>query len=207
MLEMAQVDFDVEHHIYRLRTNGVRIRSVTDALSVVTNFDHVPPDVLETARRFGSQVHKTVHYFLMSDLDERSLHPLLKARLDQFKQFLVDSKFEVLHTERIVIDPAHRYCGTLDLTGLMPRRKSKVSALIDLKSGAVPKTVGLQTAGYQYACEERPRKRFALQLKEDSYRLIALEDERDYSWFISCLNVYKLSLKDNPYSEMVDAAR
>lgn len=196
---MVAIDFNVERHEYRLPT-GARIRSVTDALSVVTNFDRIPPETLERARIFGHHVHKTIHYFCIGNLHEPSLTPDVRSRLFGFKRFMHDTKFEVTASEEIVVDRSERYCGTLDLRGRWLRRGRRDSALIDLKSGAVPKTVGPQTAGYQYACDEPPRLRFALQLGENTYRAIPLTDKADYSFFISCLNVFKFSLKENPYA-------
>lgn len=198
---MVAIDFNVERHEYRLAATGERIRSVTDALSVVTNFDKVPPEILERARIFGHHVHKTIHYFCIGDLNEALLTPDVRARLFSFKRFLHETHFEVSHSEEVVVDRSNRYCGTLDLRGRHLRRGRRRRALIDLKSGAVPKTVGPQTAGYQYACEDPPELRFALQLAENSYRLIPLTAAEDYSFFISCLNVFKFSLKENPYAE------
>lgn len=196
------VEFEPTEHRYTLKTTKSRVRSVTDALSVITNFDRVPPDVLERARLFGHHVHYAIHLFVIGDLHEESLDEALRSRLFGFKKFLHHTKFEPTHSEEIVLDSSYRYCGMLDLRGRWLRRGFASSALIDLKSGAVPKTVGPQTAGYQQAVEgDKPRLRFALQLKEYDYRLIPLTDEADYSHFVSCLNVFKLSLKDNPYEE------
>jgi hypothetical protein len=72
---------------------------------------------------------------------------------------------------------------------------------IDLKSGGLPKTAGVQTAAYELALEERiqagdiflerfPEARFALQLTaEGKYKLWPLEGHRDRYYFLGALAV------------------
>jgi len=185
--------FEPLPHIYRL--DGQRVPSVTGVLQAITNFDRVPFDILEAARIFGHHVHKAVDLFNRGVLDETDLDPALVPRLKQYKRFLRESKFQVVHSEEQVAHRTHGYAGTLDIRGMLHRH----SALVDLKSGVVPRSVGPQTAGYQAACEHRPRNRYCLQLMDNDYRLFPLKNGSDFSMFLSCLNVYRFNQKDFPY--------
>jgi hypothetical protein len=181
------LSLDTASHTYRL---GSRVLpSVTQALSVIESFDRVPPDILERARLFGAHVHQAVDLFNRGDLDEESLDPQLSPRLGQYKKFLADTGFVVTHTEQRVANASIGYAGTLDILG----RLFRSSALIDLKSGAVPKSVGPQTAAYDNALPThlRPQKRFALQLGDDFYRLIRCKEPADFSIFLNALNKYR----------------
>jgi hypothetical protein len=187
----AVLSFDEMRHIYRL--NDRVLPSVTQALSVIENFDHIPPEVLERARIFGRYVHLAVDLFNRGDLKETSLDPQLAPRLAQYKQFLFDSKFQVTHTEQRVYSSSLGYAGTLDIRG----RLDGWPSLIDCKSGAVPRSVGPQTAAYRECCDEKPPKRFALQLADDRYRLIPCQEPSDFSNFLSALNVYRFQRRNN----------
>lgn len=177
------VQFDAVRHIYAV--NGRRVPSVTGVLRAIDNFAFVPAELLQRAREFGSHCHLATHFFDRGELDEPSLDPGLAPYLEGYKQFLYDTKFVVTHSEERVYNEKLRYAGTLDKRGIW----KKTTWLLDLKSGAVPRSVGPQTAGYQEACHERPRRRLCLQLKPNAYKLIPCQDTTDFSIFISCLNI------------------
>ncbi len=190
-MNAAVLSFDDMRHIYRLGDR--QLPSVTQALSVIESFDHVPPAVLERARIFGRYVHLAVDLFNRGDLKETSLDPQLAPRLAQYKKFLFESKFAVTHTEQRVYSASLGFAGTLDIRGLL----YGWPCLIDLKSGAVPRSVGPQTAAYRECCEDKPPKRFALQLADDRYRLIPCREPSDFSNFLSALNVYRFQRRNN----------
>jgi hypothetical protein len=173
-------------HVYTF--NGRRVPSVTQALSIgVNTFDFVDPDVLDRARRFGNHCHLMTELFDNGELNEDTLDPELALYLVQYKKFLRDSGFVVTETERIVHHTGAGYAGKFDKKGLWKR----TTWLLDLKSGGVPVTVGPQTAAYQRAHPEPPRKRAVLQLMRDRYRVRILEDTADYTIFQSALNWYR----------------
>jgi hypothetical protein len=177
------LEFDAETHTYRFA--GKIVPSVTGVLRAIDNFDHVPAELLERARKFGQHVHAATDLFDRGILDEEDLDPLLLPYLNAYKLFLSESGFVVEHSEEKVYSARHKYAGTLDKRG----KWKKTSWLVDLKSGAVPRSVGPQTAGYQQACAEPPRRRLCLQLKRNAYKLIACEDASDWHLFLSCLNI------------------
>ncbi len=83
--------------------------------------------------------------------------------------------FTVIETEQQVTSEKHGYIGRLDNVIEIPKRGLYI---LDKKTGGIPDTVGLQTAGYQQAHLEqfpdmKPLRRAVCQLKEDgSYQFI-----------------------------------
>jgi hypothetical protein len=176
--------FDAGTHTYRY---GVRVvPSVTQALQVVSEFGHVNPEILATARQFGQHVHQATDLFDRGGLDEDSLDIELVPYLNAWKLFLAETGFVVTHSEARIYHPRMRYAGTLDRRGTW----KGTTWLLDLKSGAVPRSVGAQTAAYQKACDEPPKRRVCLQLKRNAYQLHRCEDPSDFALFTSCLNIW-----------------
>src|SRR5258708_2729642 len=187
MTKGAELTFDLAPHTYRY--GGRVVASVTTVLRPIDNFDRVDPELLERARRFGSHVHQATDLFDRGILDEDELDPGLVPHLNGYKLFLSETGFQVTHSEQQVYNPRQRYAGTLDRQGNWKR----TSWLLDLKSGAVPRSVGLQTEGYRQSLppEERPRRRLCLQLLPNNYKLIACDETSDWSFFVSFLNTYR----------------
>lgn len=178
--------FDPTAHRYTYADQTVP--SVTQALSIVEKgFGFVDPAVLEAARSFGNHVHRAIELFNLGTLDEDDLDPALVPYLAQWKQFVADTGFEVTAGEQLVYHSKFRYAGRCDVIG----RMRGTSWLLDFKSGAVPATCALQTAGYQQAAPVRPRKRAALQLAPDRYRLIEFSDPADFNYFLSAVNCWR----------------
>jgi hypothetical protein len=180
---------ELDHATHTYRVAGRVIPSVTQCLSVVANFDHVDPVVLEDARLFGTHVHMATDLWDRGILDEDALDPRLAAYLGGWKKFLHETGFKVTHTEQKVYNASLAYAGTLDKRGDW----KKTTWLLDLKSGAVPAYVGYQTAAYREALPagERPRRRLVVQLKRNNYKVFKQDDAADFSMFVSCLNIYR----------------
>jgi hypothetical protein len=111
-----------------------------------------------------------------------------------FQQFCRDTGFEVIYSECAVYDDTLEIAGMLDLIGIM-RKNGGIMALVDMKSGKVPPSVGPQTAAYKYMAERnlgiKIDKRFSLLLRGDKpYQLRELTDSRDWAVFQSMCNVY-----------------
>ena len=178
------IEFEPATHTYRV--DGVARPSVTQILRPLeSSFAFVDARVLQAAREFGQHVHKAIELFNLGELDEAALDPALAPYLAQWKKFIFETGFEWCTGEQLVYHAKLCYAGRLDMTGIMRRKVW----LIDIKSGAVPKTCALQTAAYQGATSVKVRKRAALQLAPDRYRLIAHEDSSDFAYFQSCLNI------------------
>lgn len=186
------------HRYWLAEDSGARVQipSVTQALQVIERgFRFVDADTLERARDFGRHVHLATHLFDRGELNEDTLDPELALYLAQYKQALYDTGAQVIASEEIVYNETARYAGQLDKRWAWKRS----TWLCDLKSGIVPRTVGPQTAAYQQAAKDRPRKRACLQLRRNDYRLILLEDLTDYSYFISALNCHRFNQRKIPY--------
>jgi hypothetical protein len=188
---MANVlTFDAAAHTYTY--DGRVVPSVTQILRAIDNFDHVDPQLLERARRFGQHVHAATDLYDRGVLDEDNLDVLLLPYLNAYKLFLSQTSFVVTHSEQQIYNPRQRYAGTLDKRG-----KWKGSTwLLDLKSGGVPRSVGLQTSAYREACDEKPKRRLCLQLMRNRYKLIKCEEASDWSYFVSYLNVHRFNHRE-----------
>jgi hypothetical protein len=186
----ASLSFDVETHTYRY--GGRVVPSVTQVLHAIDNFDRVDPELLERARRFGQHVHAATDLFDRGILDEENLDIMLVPHLNAYKLFLSETGFVVTHSEQQIYNARQRYAGTLDKRGTWKGS----TWLLDLKSGAVPRAVGLQTAAYREACDEKPKRRLCLQLKRNTYKLIKCEEASDWSYFVSYLNVHRFNHRE-----------
>jgi hypothetical protein len=187
--------FEQESHTYKW--NGRPMPSVTQILRVIENFSMVDPDLLEKARRFGSHVHLATDLFDRGELDEESLDANLLPYLNAYKKFLSETGFVVTHSEQRVYNARYKYCGTLDKRGTW----KNTTWVLDLKSGAVPRSVGPQVAAYQMACDEKPRKRLCLQLMRNCYKLHRCDDLTDWSIFLSCRNIHQFNDRTTHVSE------
>ena len=188
---MARILFDEARHEYRV--GGRVVPSVTQVLSVITDFGGVSADVLARAAEFGTHVHQAVDLDSKGLLDEESLDPALAPYLAAWRTFLADAGATVLASEVRVYHPGQHYAGTLDA---LLRIRNKV-AVVDVKTGVVPRTVGPQLAAYETAYsasdehEHAIRRRLCVQLTGDGYRVHECKNPADWSVFQSCLNVWR----------------
>lgn len=180
---MAELVFSAETHEYRL--DGRVLPSVTQALSVLDQYEGVPPRVLEAAREFGRHVHLACDLDNRGVLDEATLDPALAPYLAGWRKYRADSGLVIVASELRLHDARLGYAGTCDVLGEVLGRPS----VIDIKSGLVPKTVGAQCAAYAHAL--KVRRRYCVQLMPNDYRVHALNDPADFSLFLSCLNIAK----------------
>ena len=176
---------------------GERVVSVTEALGLagVVDFSRVDPEVLEVARQRGQLLHQwlemlTLGFITPADEPDPAVAPMVAAYL----RFLEESRFEPAEggTEQVVVNPAYRYAGTIDLRGRLNGRP----AIIDYKGVArVGAATALQLAGYALALPE-PHMRFALHLRRDgSHRLIPYTDRQDAHDFLACVRVASWKLR------------
>ena len=191
---MSVLTFDEAAHRYTL--DGVEVSSVTQVLEPFDDWSSVPPDVLEAARDRGTRVHAACALDLLGTLDESSVDDEVAPYLLQFRRFLVESRFEAALSEHQVWSGRLGYAGTLDLFGDLPNAKS---ALIDIKSGAMPRSVGPQTAAYARALKDSAgmsaASRWCLLLTPDKYSLTPLRDPQDERIFLAALTLCHWGMK------------
>lgn len=185
-----KLEFDEPTHAYTL--DGKRVPSVTQVLDMLTDWQHVPISTLEAARDLGTKVHAAVHLFNRGELDLDALDPILLPYVNAWRDFLEWSGGTLIASETRVASPSYGFAGTLDT--LLDRRGH--TWLIDVKSGAIPLTVGPQTAAYEKALNRKVR-RYCVALGADgTYGVRNYTSSTDWSIFVSCLNVWKWRAKN-----------
>jgi hypothetical protein len=195
--------FDEPRHAYTLA--GRPVRSVTNLLHKVnlTNFDHVPPSILEAARIRGTVVHKAVHFFNERDLDVRDFmqsFPEYAGYLQSWIALMDTGRLQTFLCEQRVANFAPRYAGTFDWLGIFDGQ----ATLIDFATGHPDDAAKhLQTAAYVLASrawshlpgyeklkafhDDHPYiQRFAVRLDRHGGlpQLTAYRDPRDFSVFM-----------------------
>lgn len=190
---MLQIDFDSDTHRYTV--DGDVWPSVTQVLAPLTDFSRVPPETLERARNFGTAVHAMIDLDTRNDLDEDSLDEPLRNVLAQYRQAM-RKKAWAYQSELRLGNAALKYAGTADMVASDAKGRIIV---VDVKTGAVPPTVGSQTAAYAAAwlsMRDDPKRhalprRECLALTETSFKWHKLDDPSDWSIFLSALNIYR----------------
>lgn len=188
---MAELEFNEARHEYRL--DGRSLPSVTKVLGILQDFGGVPAEVLARAAEFGRHVHQAVDLYNKRTLDEGSLDPALVPYLDAWRTFLADTGAVVVESEKRVWHRTLHYAGTLDVLADWRGRR----CLIDIKTGALPRTVGAQTAAYWAALDSiggraaSNRPRYCVQLSPNRYQIHHLKDPSDWSLFQSALNCWR----------------
>ena len=103
--------FDKEQH--KFTVNGEALPSVTQILK----YEGIIPDMkFVTAYGLlrGTYVHACTELYDKGDLDEGALDDELKPYLDCYKQFKADYSGDILHAEKMLWHPVHRYAGIID---------------------------------------------------------------------------------------------
>ena len=194
MIEIPGLTLDEPTHQYQL--HGRPLPSVTGILASSTIVD--ASHFTEESRIRGQHVHQAAHFFDDDDLDLDSVRPEIRPYLDAYIAFRRDTGFYPVLIEQRLHHSAG-FAGTLDRVGWLNDRLIQ----LDLKSGGMPKSTGLQTAAYEMALEELvrdgviklerfPEARFALQLSaEGKYKLYPMEGQQDRYYFLGALAVHQ----------------
>jgi len=187
---MSELEFEEKTHTYKLM--GMRIPSVTQVLEPLEDFSGIDPDVLETARVFGTHVHDACALMLKVKLNWSTLDPSLIPYVTAARDFIRERKLVVLNAEERMHEPDLRFAGTIDLFASWHGKLT----IFDWKSAtSMPRSAALQTAGYSILM----KKTFAIQklhragvlLRPDgTYKIYEFKDRRDHNWFLSALNLW-----------------
>jgi hypothetical protein len=163
------------------------VPGVTSILAPLTNFDNVPPAVLEAASNFGKAVHLACELDDLGTLDVATLDAALVPYLDAWRLFSVEHAVQWELIEAQVYNKTLRYAGTLDRFGLVKGAR----AVVDIKSTvALYPSVGPQLSAYAQALAEPHANRIAVQLKPDgTYVAKPYTDPSDWPMFASLLTV------------------
>lgn len=140
----------------------------------------------------GSAVHIATSYLDEGDLDETSIDPKIRPRIDSYKKFLVEVRPEILHIEEPVKHQIYRFCGTADRI----LRINGQPGVLDLKGTTPCDWHGLQLAAYaeclasmQLIREFVSFRRWNLYLRDDGYKLIPRKDREDWPAFLAALTL------------------
>jgi hypothetical protein len=182
--------FDEAAHRYYW--NGQYVPNVSTIIERerLVNWGGASPQQMERARAVGSAVHKAVELDVRNDLDESTVHELVRPRLQAWRRFRDESGIRVESSEQRVYNARCGYAGTLDLLGELPRIGG---VLLDEKTGTKQRATGYQTAAYLHALpkSEHKRKRFALHLRADgTYELVPYDDRNDFAIFCAALTLW-----------------
>jgi hypothetical protein len=187
-----ELTYEDESHSYFL--GGKSIPAVSDVLEPVSQgYENIPPAILARARDIGHSVHAACALLCQKNLEWSRVDPVIIGYVKAAQIFLREAEVRVLAVEYRMCDPDLRVAGTLDLLGIM----KSYTCVFDWKATEViPRTASLQTAGYDHLYRRnfggtRPNKRYGVQLFADGkYKLFPFEDQRDYSWFKSAVNLW-----------------
>jgi len=157
------LEFDEATHIYKW--NGKPVNNVTTIIKEAGLSDD--RFYTEESRIRGSAVHLACQYYDEGALDWDSVIEEYKPYVDAYIDFLNVAKPVWHGIELRLYNERYNYAGTLDREGLLFER----NAILDLKTGAVPEWVKIQTAAYE-DCIDGSYDRYALQLKSNgTYKL------------------------------------
>lgn len=191
---MTDLAFDPAEHRYTL--DGRVLPSVTQILEPYEDWSGINPEVLAAAMERGTRVHAAAALMLDGFIGPHDSGDDIAPYLVQFEKFLAESGFVSVLSEARVCSEKLGYAGTLDLYGGLPKRKC---ALIDIKTGSVPRTAGPQTAAYARALKEchgygmDTKYRYALLLRPEGYKLVPLEDPNDDQVFLAAITMHNWS--------------
>jgi hypothetical protein len=188
------LQFDAERHQYMV--GGTILPSVTTVLKPLYQFEGVPPDVLENARRRGTAVHLATEEYDTGRLDIAALPDSVLPYVVAWKRFRKDAGVEILKIEHRGYHEDYRYAGTVDRVVRWP---DGAVGIVDIKTtAAISKVDALQTAAYA-AIEEQDgttiTRRHTIQLRKDgTYRLQPWTGKRDFAVFLSALTLHNWRL-------------
>lgn len=165
--------------------DGRRVLSVTDALKLAGMSDGFP--VAEYYLWMGTARHKAIELWTKGTLDLDSVHADILPSVEAYLEFERNTGFKPVAAEKEAWNDALRVASRLDLLGVFPDGHE---AIVELKSGAVSKVAGLQTAGQDIALGLPRRKRFGLSVPGTGKpRVVPFTSSDDYGLFLSCLNI------------------
>lgn len=170
----VKLEFDTECHTYRL--DGTLVPSVTQILDDLLPFYAADEWYLQR----GKAVHACAA--LEARGAEYTYTPQLAGYVQALRLFFRECRVKPIAIEKQVASRRHGYAGTLDLCASLD---DQTPELLDYKSGAVPKSVCYQLAGYGLAYQEMGhiavRHGRAVQIRQDgTYRLSETYDLRRY---------------------------
>jgi hypothetical protein len=206
-LAKHNLQFIADGHRYLL--DGAKVPGVTDVLRAALDFGHASAEVIKAALQRGTAVHKAIELDCKGTLDVSTIDKRVWPYFAQWRMWRKQSGFQpltvdvdgVFGAELRVWSAMFGYAGTLDLAGRFPGTPNNEIIVPDVKTGAVPCTVGMQTSGYAEALVEMLRllqpsrtfivRRFCLNLTPERCRLVPLTSAGDREDFRAALRMWR----------------
>lgn len=184
-----------EEEIHRYSFNGIEIPSVTHIMKFAGIIDDKFYN--EDGKLRGHAIHMATQFLDEDSLDHESLHEEYAPYIKAYEKFKNESGFKPALIEYKVIDLKKEFAGTLDRTGHFANGSF---AILDIKTGSIPKWAGIQLAAYSHALgatlSQDNIKRFALQLKNNGkYKLQEFNNPRDIDVFLAAKDIFHLTKK------------
>jgi hypothetical protein len=195
------LEFNPDGHVYTY--NGTVVPSCTQILNefltigivYISTFTgaRILAECMESARDFGTAVHKMIALDIAGELDEDALDPKLAAVLMQWHRVCCMVRPEILLSETPLYCSAHHFAGTADLI----LKIKGVLSIIDLKTGLYG-SAGAQVAAYEVLAREHLKTRakfdrYVLHLPKNGgdFKLVKLSNPNDWGFFLSRLYQWK----------------
>lgn len=185
--------FDEDTHTYRY--DGQLVPGVTSILECVglSDFSMVPPDILEQAKAFGTEVHRATEKLDRNEDILTEISEISGLYLCHYIKFLNDLDVKIIDIEKRVFCEKFLYAGTLDRIAVF-KKLSPHPVLFDIKTGQKSISHQVQTAAYEYAYKTDKRQkmdRYTLYLSNAGYKLSEAHTSRkDFDVFLAALSVH-----------------
>jgi len=145
-------------------------------------------------RARGRAVHLACTWVADDSYDQEGTDPVIHGFVSGYQQFLKDTGFRPELLEEPMFSPSLKVAGTMDQWGKAP---SGETWLVDIKTGVVPKLVGVQLAFYGYMlAEERglqSAKRKALRLEASGkYTIVDCSEPRWTKYAMEAVSQWRL---------------
>ncbi len=184
------VEFDAEAHAYYV--GGERWPSVTQILSGIgLGYDFSS----EKAMARGRFIHAALHQAFQRIYDRRN--EIHRGYIEAGLAFIEREGFVSVASERIVLLPGLKVCGTLDRYGYFKRWPDK-PVIVDWKSGDIPPWTALQLAAYDIGIDPKNTQsieRIGVRLYEDgAYDTVRYSPDSlktDRVAFAAAVNLYR----------------
>jgi hypothetical protein len=189
-----EINFNPLTHEYSIGSQ--KVLSVTQVMkdAGLIDFSGIPKDKLHFAATRGTYVHKATELYDLGNLDPSSLDSAIVPFVEAYRSFRGKVDFKPTLIEHKVFNRARGYAGTLDRAGLLNGILNGRKVVIDIKTGKVSKTAGIQLAAYKYALGEEwsEADRYVLKLTEAGvYNLVPYTDKMDLPIFLYALGIAK----------------
>jgi hypothetical protein len=192
---MSTLTFDALTHTYAVGSRELpSVTKILRACSLYSSFYAKEED-----RQRGEAVHHACRLICEGRYREEGTHARVIPYARAFQKFVSRSGYRHLGAERPMASLRLNFAGTPDLWGTAGDPSSSHIWLLDLKSGTLPQSVGIQLAAYKMLMADQPVQERVLvtQLRainlsdDESYGVSAYDEPRWEAVWRSCLTVYQ----------------